>query len=225
MQSTKYLASILTNIDEMLPNSISATIKCIYANDVLRNIAPISNTTQYTPSSTTTAGFYVLTSGIDYYALPTGINIDDIKEIIVNSTTGAISSTSIVKKYTYKGINDDLSGYNYYEWTTGSYFGIHPIPTSNDTNHVMRIRYLKPPVTFTTANYSSDTLGIDCDYEEALRKGIIAKIAKSGDFPDITMANNWESEHIESYRSLNLRAKQKNQRQRGNKISYKDWEW
>lgn len=77
---------------------------------------------------------------------------------------------------------------------------------------------------YTTTN-STGTLDIDPDYTELVKSRLISKVAKTGDFPDIDMANNWEYESVEMNRNIRLKRNQKIQKTRGNKISYRDWEW
>lgn len=125
-------ASVVSYVDEMFPNNVSAALKYTMLNDILRDIKTFAMSTGYSPATTTDASCITLTSGVSLYSLPTDVDIEDIKKFMVNNSTGAYTSTSIGTSYSYVGLNDDYNGNNYYDGLNG-YFGIYPVPTSDET--------------------------------------------------------------------------------------------
>jgi hypothetical protein len=217
------VGNIISYADEIYPNNISSATKYLMVNDILKDIKPFTMTTEFSPLSTTLTGCITLTSGVSSYSLPNNVSIQDIRKFLVNQSTGAYTSTCNGTSYSYKGLNDDYEGNCYYDGLNG-YFGVFPTPTSDETGHIVKLRYQIAPTVYTTSD-STTYLTLDPDYEELLKIKLISKIAKSGDYPDIDMANNWEYESIEKQKTVKLRNKQKQQKQRGDRISYKDWTW
>ena len=224
-KTRKTIAQILSLCDEIYPNNISNDLKMETLKQVIHEIRPLTYSTGFSGSTIGSTYTILTVSGQKNYPLPEGVDLTDLRKVMISNTTGNYTSTCNGTSYSFRSLKDSKEKYDnyYFEPDEVDKFSIYPTPTTDTQNRVILLRYLTGAI-----NYSTNTttlLILDPEYEELLRVKMLNKYAKYGDFPDVTMANNWENDSFETEKRIKLRNRQKVQKQQGLRLSYRDWEW
>lgn len=205
-------------INELLPNRINSTTITILVNNEMRKIWHQMTSTEFYDSLTTI-------SGQVFYSLPSDCDFEMIAEngIMLGDSTNAVSSTTVFTNYSYSGADEELEGYKYFEGL-GQTFGIYPAPTSDTDGYPIRIKYQKRPTLFASTD-SSVQFPLDQDYIDFIRFKVMSRICKSGNSPDIELANNYEADAMEIERKLKLKRARDRSKTPRKRWSYKmDWD-
>ena len=212
----KSLADLTSYINEMLPNRMNSTTIIDIINSEMLKIFRDMTSTDLSTSITTVANQ-------QQYALPTNCDFDMIIEngIRVFSSAGS----TIFQIYRHAGV-DDIdnipNGNRYFEGLTGN-FGLYPTPTVSGMP--VTVKFQARPSLFGFATTDSTTIvPLDQDYVELLEYRTMARIAKSGNSPDIEMANNYTADSIELRRELKFKRANEKMKTSRHRFSYKDWE-
>jgi hypothetical protein len=205
------LGQVLNYINTFLPHSIASS-------DVVALINAEQRKVWEDLTSTNLYEFYTVANQ-PTYSLPTNCRIENIVEngVMIATSTGAVTTTTIFETYSYCGPDDELEGNRYYEALDE--IGISPVP---DNIYPARIKYQE----YFTAFASSDTnmqFNLDQDYIDIIKFKVMSRIAKSGRFPNVELANNYEMDARELERKMKVgKAKEKVKTNR-TRWSYQDW--
>jgi hypothetical protein len=209
------LGNVLTYIDTVYPNKFGSTMKISFINDEQRKIFKFMNPSGMATFNTVADQFS--------YALPSDCDIDQIQQVLVTSSTEAVDSETTFDNYEFAGLDQEMSGGNFYYDVFGK-IGVFPVPDKN--GYTGRIIYSKRPVLFTSTDDSAVELNLEEDWLDYIKFRVISRIAKSGSYPDIDLANNYEADAMEIERRLKMdraNRKMKNPRER---ISYQEgWDF
>ena len=216
--------SIISDIDTRYPKAelFTHAQKVGWMNDLQKKIykdGPVEAVYDFVASSSAS------------YGLSTSMRIDNIKRFLVSDATSiaTITSTSLWQEYSYAGPNDGLSGYRYYrpdreEYPTtapSSQISLYPFSTSV---RVARLYYDKIPATIPTSSSDGAFVPqIDEEYHDIYKYGVMEVVAKSGDYPDVEMANNFRSDFLEELRRIRFDIARRKQKAPKVKIPYKSW--
>lgn len=203
------LNEMLNYINTVLPNTVSTEIKVKYINDEQRKIYKyMSELDMYETISI---------ANQPIYTLPDDCEIESISQVLVSNTTVLDSSTPFVT-YSYAGENDSLDSGSFYYNALGN-LGLYPIP--DKTNYAIRILYEKRPIIFATSDGNKE-FNIEGDFLDFIQTRVMSKIARTGNYPDIELANNYEIEAKEIESKLKMdRAKRKAKNPKS-RYSYKE---
>lgn len=212
---SKTLGQVLSYINELLPNKMnSTTITGLLNSEMLKIFRDMTSTAL---STTLVTG-----SSQALYDLPSNCDFSLITENGISVATSA--GSTFFNIYNYAGadeVNEALEGYRYYEGINRT-FGIYPIPLSSGLT--IAIKYQKRPDLFGFASTDSTTIvPLDQDYVELLELRTMAKIAKSGNSPDIELANNFDADALEMRRELKFKRANERMKTPRKRFSYKDW--
>lgn len=198
---------VLAYIDDLFPNALTRATKVDLVNAELRKIWEHMTSTEIYEFTTI--------SSQALYNLPTNVSLDMVVEngvLIATSTTA--SSTTIYQPYSYIGPDEELEGSRYYE-ALGQ-VGIYPVP---DNGYPARIKYQEYPTLFASTDVGVQ-FNIDQDYVDLIKYKVMTRVAKSGKFPNVELANNYEADAKELERKMKVRMANKKA-----KTPRKRWDW
>ena len=208
------LQQALDYINEILPNRINSTTIIMFINQEQRKIwHSLTSTNMYE---------FETSSGVSLYSLPTDCELEYIVEngIQISDSTGAVTSTTLWNTYDYAGADEELTGSRYYEALDN--FGLYPVP--EQTGLKGRIRYQERPTLFASTD-TGISFNLDEDWIDFIKFKVMSRIAKSGNNPDVELANNYEADAIEIKKDLEMRKKKEEVKTPRYRYSYKDgWE-
>ena len=204
------LGQVTTYISELLPNAVNSTTIITLINAEQRKLW----------EHMTQANFYEFNTVEDQaiYSLPTNISIDMVNDLMISDSTGAVSSTHVFQSYSYTGQDEELTGTKFYDALNGL-IGIYPIP---DNVYPAKLQYQE----YFTAFASSDTntqFNLDQDYIDLIKFRVMARVAKSGKFPNITLANNYESDANKLERKMKVKQAKDKAKTPKRRWGYADW--
>lgn len=110
------------------------------------------------------------------------------------------------------------------------YDPVHPnyisFPDEFPDERMLRVFYLAVPALFPTTSSDSTTI-IDIDQMAipAIEYGTVARICKSGQAPDVDLANAYERDYQEECRRLKKSLKNRSRKMMNNPVNYKEWNW
>lgn len=205
------LQDVLTYIDTLLPNSLTTATKVGLINAEQRKVWE-----HMTPD---TMYEFTTVNGQRTYTLPTNVSIDMILEngVLIASSTEAVSDDTVFQPYSLAGYDEDMTGSKFYD-AFGT-LGLYPIP---DNGYPARLLYQEYPTIFA----SSDTavqFNIDQDYVDLIKFKVMARVAKSGRFPNVDLANNYEADATQLERKMKTRMANKRAKTPRTRWSYKSW--
>lgn len=212
------LGQVLTYVDELLDNSFATNTKIGIINNEVSKIWKYMTSTQLYSLDIVNANDDEVQT---IYDLPSDVDFDEIKDVLINESTEAVSSTSIFKPYKYAGDDDKLTGRQYYNHL-GS-LGLYA-STQLKAGYTGRVKYQERPTVFTSTD-TSVQFNLDQDWIDYIKFRTMERIAKSGPNPDVTLGNNYAMESEELKRRLMVNIANKKVKTARTKISYKDWEW
>jgi hypothetical protein len=208
------LGQVLTYIDTLFPNALTTATKVDLINAEQRKIWEHMTSTNYYDSLTTL-------SSQALYSLPTNVTIDMVAEngIMISNSTEPVTSTHSWTSYEYAGADEELTGNRFYDGLNGL-FGIYPVPSSG--GYPIRIRYQE----YFTAFASTDTsvqFNLDQDYIDLIKYRVMSRVAKSGKFPNVELANNYEMDAREIERKMKIKQAKDKAKTPKSRWSYKEW--
>ena len=175
--------SLLDDIDARLINTFTATQKISWINDVQNEIWRYMSITDLYEFDTV--------AGQTTYVMASDMSIDMIESVQVSDST-VIDGTEGYTMYEYAGVDDELSGCQYYD-ALGS-IGIYPMPsTATGGGYNVKVTYDPSPVQLST-NTLTIVPSINAEYQDILKFRAMKVIAQSGNNPDVELANNYQRE-------------------------------
>lgn len=211
------LGQALAYINELFPNKMnSSTIVTLINNEIRRTWKDLTSTN--IDDTLTTLSSQAI------YSLPTYCDFDMIAKngIMVATSTGAVSSTTVFEEYSYCGPDDELDGNKYYEGLTGT-FGVYPTPET--AGYPIRIKYQERPTLFASSDTSVEFPTAQ-DHVDEIKMRVMSRIAKSGNKPDIGLANNYEVDADKLERDRRMYQANKRMKEASNKYSYTEgWDY
>ena len=194
------VTQIINDVDARLPNNgFTEAQKLAWLNDTQRKVAKYLDVELV---------YEFLASSSMEYALSTSIRVENIKRVLVGDSTAIanISSTTVWGTYKYAGENDILTGNQYYvpnfeHYNTTSFsVGLGLYPESTEIR-VARLYYKTLLPELTTASSSNSPLW-NSEWHDILKFGLMEIIAKSGNNPDVELANNYHADYVEMLREI-----------------------
>jgi hypothetical protein len=208
---TETLGDLLSYLDIILPNALTTATKVILINDeikeIWRNMSPTI--------------LYEFNTAVDtiFYDLPSHTTFDQIynQGLTISTEIGTPSDDTVFNTYSFCASEDALQGYSYFNGLENN-IGIYPTP---DAIYAARLKIIQYPTLFATTD-TAITLTIDQDYIKLLKLRVLSRIAKSGSFPRIDLANNYYMDSVELERRMKYIQKMKKSKDRRKIISYKE---
>ena len=208
------LGEVLTYIDTVLPNKVSNTLKIGLINDEQRKIFKFMNPVGMATFTTIGDQFS--------YNIPSDCSIDLIQQVLVTSSTSSVDSETAFNNYEFAGLDQEMSGGNFYYDVFGK-IGLYPVPDKN--GYTGRIIYSKRPVLFSSTNDSTVEFNTEADWIDVIKFKVMSRVAKCGNYPDIELANNYESDAMEIEKKLKMDRANKKMKNPRERISYTEgWE-
>lgn len=207
------LQEMLDYINEVTPNAVNTTTIIGYINKEQKKY--------WEKLTSTTYHDFTLSSGVAYYDLPADCKFEYIREngLSVYNTTSAISSSDTeYTKYSYAGADEEFVDESYYRFTTQ--LGIYPVPTTS--GQYARLWYQQRPTVFATTAGSTDQFNLDDDWIDFIRYKVMARVAVTGNNPDIEMKNNYELEAQEVWKSMLMRKAKEKMKDTRKRNSYRE---
>lgn len=155
---------------------------------------------------------------VDLTAVSTQIQTANVQHIFVTCTRTSdstnVTSTQAWDEYALEQYMDPVNPNNIM-WS--NYF-VDPV--------VVRVQYVAYPAPFpSTSADTSSIVDIDQEALNAVEYGTLSRICKSGDAPDVQLANAYEQDFQEEVRRLRAMVRNRTRKMADNKISYREWEW
>ncbi len=207
------VSTIFTYINEMLPNSLASTTLYTFFNmESKKYWKYLTNTTVNT---TVTA-----TSKTEYDLPTTNVHFFMLKHVWVADSTA--SSDTIYNEFKFC---DSTQGYigDFYFDARGGKVGLSFSPTSDQDDFPVVFEYQEPPLYIFAASDTTTITNFDDDLTEVIVNNICAKIAKSGKFPRVNLANNFTIEGLRAERLMRIRSDQKKVNTPNIKWDWRDW--
>lgn len=211
----KTVSQIIGWVDQMLPNAIDSTTKYVLLEDIFKSVKEYN--TNYVVSDTTPTA-----SSTPIYSLPSGISYQDLLYVGISNTTfnttNIVASSTPFTEYLYKNSKDIQVGSQWWEYSSTSIV-IHGSP---DGAYHMQFKYVPNLI----ANASSDpTTVVNCNdsLTDYIQHKLASQVARSGSFPRIDLANNYELEAAEKLTKAKIDSKKFKWRRTNKAISYKEW--
>lgn len=211
----KTISQIINYVDETVPNAIASTTKQLIIADIWKELKEYNS--EYVVSDTTPTA-----SSQKVYSLPTGVAWKDLIYVGVSATTYASTtlplSTTPFTEYRYKAEDNEEIGNQWYEYTSSS-ICIIAVP---DNAYYMRFKYVPSLV---MAASSDLTVPLLCSINMVyyIQHKLSSIVARSGAFPRIDLANNYELDAMESLSKIKIDAKKLRWSRLKSATSYKAW--
>lgn len=216
----KTVGDYINSVNLAVPNNIATTDKLVFLLDICREIKDFNSYYETWDTNTSTSA--------SFYNFPSSdINFRDVQWIGVSNSTYDVAispSTMPYSDYTelvYKGLDESVTGN---QWVESGTTGVILYGLSTENKH--RLRYkCTPALTFGVATSSDSTTLLKTDdlLTSYIQNKLTAKVCKSGAFPRVELANNYEMEAQELYNKARLYKLQLQTRTAKFKRSYKDW--
>jgi hypothetical protein len=200
---------LLNDIDLRLPNKFATANKIGWINSCLKRYEKWFTSTSLYPFNTT--------DGEAYYDYPTGMEPERIQKLEIASS----ASSTTYSEYSKAGMNDDLSGLQWFNEATTDGMQLRIYPTPSTTVEV-KVYYEAAP---TAVANSSDTLDIADELTDLLKYNVMKTIAQSGAAPDIDLANDYWEEEKEEFRNIKMNYYHKKQKLPKQTKTYKRVYW
>lgn len=207
----KTLGQVLSYVHEVLPNSFPTTTLITFVNDEIRLFWQYLTSTEYYE--------FQMSSGQAIYSFPTNVKMDQVIEngVLISDTTSSPTSSAEWTAYTFCGADEELTGSRYFEALDN--FGVYPVP---DNGYYARLIYQDYP----TLMASSDTntqFDLDQDYVDILTYRTLARVAKSGKYPRVDLANNYTLDAKEIEQKMKVKQMNDFTKTARKRWSYKQW--
>lgn len=203
------LQDVLTYIDTIYPNKMATQTKINIINDEQRKVFKFMNPT----------GMATITTIADQfsYSVPADCQVDLIQQLLVTSSTEAVAADTAFNNYEFAGLDQDMASGNFYYEAFGK-VGLYPVPDKN--GYTGRIIYSKRPVLFATIADAAVEFNTEADWIDVIKFRVIARVAKSGNNPDVELGNNYEADANEMERRLKMDRANKKMRNPRQRVSY-----
>lgn len=179
---------IISDIDIRIPNVFTINQKVDWLNEILLQLY------KYMNAGNKEIYQFDSIKGQSIYSLPNDMTMDEI--ISVERSNDALpTSESQYTTYTYKGLNEELNGNNYFDALNGL-IGVYPVPDA--TGYIFNIIYEKKPPLLSSSDLSA-VPSISERYHNILKFYVCSVIAKSGNNPDVELANNYAREFNDAW--------------------------
>ena len=205
---------ILNDIDLRYPNTVASSDKIRWMNDAVREVWQFAATTNL---YTTTA-----VAGRAIYPLSTDMRFEKIKAVFVSDST-ARSSTEEWTQYELVGLDDELSGNQYYK--AGNGIGIYPVPTTDEAGRGIKIIYEPMPAMYSSTSDTTSVPAFNPDYVDIIKWRVLRDIAGSGVSPDVEMVNNFQASYDEVMRKLRMDYYKRWQKNKNRRWDYRSGWW
>ena len=209
------VVQILADIDVRLPNSFTEAQKLAFCNDIQRKLYPYIDYEQTYD--------FVASSSMEY-SLSTNIRIDKIKAVYIADSTLA-TSTTVWQEHEYVGAGNTLEGYQYYvpniehyNTTAVNTIGLYPNSTEERYGRIYYNSLLPALTTTTTPSFNEE-------WHDIIKFGVMEIIAKSGNNPDIELANNYHREYRDMLREIKKATATKKWKRPRYKWNYAEHTW
>ena len=137
--------------------------------------------------------------------------------VMIATSTDVVSSTTVFADYVFHGPNEEFMGNSFYDALEDK-IGIFPVP---DKIYPARIRYQPRAAVYSSTDVGL-TLDISEDYIKLIQYKVMAMVAKSGNAPDVDLANNWTADANQVEREMKMDAAKKRRKMAKRNISYKE---
>jgi len=208
---TDTLGEVLAYIDEVLPNSLTTSLKVTFINDEIKEI--------WRDMSPKILYEFTTVEDQTFYDLPDNYTFDQIYEdgLKVAKETGAVDEDTEYNTYSFCGSEDELIGYRFFNGMENN-FGIYPEP---DDAYNAKIKLLQYPTLYETTD-TDEVIDLNKDYIKLLKLKVIARVAKTGTFPRVDLANNYTMDAMELEKKMKYYTEYEKFRDRRRLISYKE---
>jgi hypothetical protein len=176
------IQELISDIDARLPNKFTTAQKVEWFNDLQLEIDKDKTRDEIYE-------FFTVTDQ-PIYPLPTDCTIELLKFVGISQDL-TISESTIFDQYTFKAMNDEFTGNNYYDATNGL-IGLYPVPDTD--SYSIRLIYVKK-----SQEFNAGDLTVMPDLKEKYHNifkydcmQIIASAKK-----DTEIANYYESKKLE----------------------------
>ncbi len=132
-----------------------------------------------------------LSSGQSVYALTTDMRFENIKQVLVSDSSQR-TTTALWTGYSLAGEDDVLESQTYFK--AGHGIGLYPVPTSDEHKDYLTIVYAQQAPHYTSTSDSTTVLAFPERWLLGAKQYVKSEIAKSGDAPDVALANNHEGD-------------------------------
>ena len=212
------LGQVLNYVDKVFPNSFDSDFKVGVINNEVAKIWKYMTSTQLYSFDIVDAS----TSEVQtIYSLPSDMDFDEIKDVLINKSTATVTSTSVFETYKYAGDDDYLTGQQYYNHL-GS-IGLYS-STQLKSGYHARIKYQERPFVFNSTD-TTKQFNLDPDWIDYIKFRTIERVAKSGRNPDVILGNNYAIEAEDIKKRLMANISNKKVKTARSKVSFKDWSW
>lgn len=208
---TDTLGEVLDYIDTVLPNSLTTATKVIFINDEIkelwRDMSPYEIYEFDTVENQT------------FYDLPTNTKFDQIYEdgLKIATTTGSVNEDTLYNTYSFCASEDELTGYRFFDGLESN-FGIYPEP---DSIYDAKLKIIQYPTLYAVTD-TSKVIGLDRDYIKLLKLKVLSRVAKSGTFPRVDLANNYYMDAVELEKKMKYYSKYQKHKDKRHSASYKE---
>lgn len=158
------------------------------------------------------------TDVFDITSASTQIALENITKLYVTCTNTTCSSNIEIDtkfdEYEITSIMDPVNP-NYVKFSK-------PFPDQR----MLRVFFVAIPALMPATSSDSTTI-VDIDQAalNALEYGVMARICKSGDAPDVDLANAYEQDYREEVRRVKVLVRNRSRKMKNDPVSYKEWEW
>lgn len=216
----KTVGEIINYVDAIVPNAIGSSDKYVFLQDICKDIKQWNTYYDtWDTNTSTSASFYNFpNANIDWRDLLwVGVS-NSTYDVAVNPSTKPYSDYT---EYKYKGLDESVKGL---QWIENGTSGITFYGLSTQNKHWIRYK-ASPSLIFCTTSSSDSTSFIKVDdiLTDYIQNKLAAKVCKSGSFPRVDLANNYEMEASEALGKAKLIKRQLETRTAKFKRSYKDW--
>jgi hypothetical protein len=208
----KTCLDMMNDIEALRPSSteFSFTQRAKWFDEIMRRTYRDVGVLKQVDIPITTA-----TLSYDLTAYSTQLELGNIQKIYI-TTTKTTCSTDITDVSTFDEYN--LTQYN------------DPVEPNNilfkryfSDERIMRVRYVAVPGSMPATSSDSSTIpDIDPDAIPAIEYAVMSRICKSGDAPDVQMANAYEADYREEMRRLKAMVRTRTRKMRESQINYKE---
>ena len=182
------IQDFVTEVDTLYPNSFTDQQKITWLNQVQnRYVKWLTGETLYS---------FNTVADQEIYTLPDGISFDLVKALYISPSTDTPDSETYFEQYHKAGRDNYLAGKCFYKSLDN--IGISPVP---DNAYPARMYYQERPTEFSSTDMTAE-FNIDTDWIEALIFKVAARCAKTGKFPNVELANNYEAEAEDLLRQM-----------------------
>lgn len=211
----KTVAQITAWVDTMIPNAMDSTTKYILLEDIFDDVKRYN--IEYVVSDTTPT-----VANQSIYSLPTGVHWRDLVYVGVSNTTfnstNVMGSTTLFTEHKYRTLRQNDVGLSWIENSSSSII-LSGIP--GNAYH-MRFRYL-PSLTANSSSDSTTIVPANDEIIDYIQNKLAAMVAKSGAFPRVDLANNYEMEAQDAKSKVMIESAKFRWNRNKDSISYKEW--